>query len=395
MLFNVCLLVFVCAIFAEVIGSFIYRYPSDVDLKEVYDLTENFQNANQRRILEKQLLYCPMVPLCNNLTRQDSYPNGTSSDVESCCYSCSCQEKGLGTNGNCPNSEITLSTPVKTCIYPQYLPYAGSFEPFDNLTASGNVLKEISHSDDCNIFFQGLDPISDLEQCDWGIYTTCNQTGNWGAYDKAIEDACTSYTSVYLAKYRNVFCFLCNSNEIPFMGCKFIDLGKKRGIRTGTFVGLISFMDDEQKRTDKNCGNDEVFDAYEDKCREVVCPSMHYFNKKKQQCEEIFQKIRKRTYVAYFKVTIIDEKLDEDDCSMSCVSDDSFTVEYGICSYIEITLSGIDCCYLLEYHYPKDIKNVTHREYIVGISLYAFSSHNQRTYVEVLSSPFEVNRQKM
>lgn len=133
-----------------------------------------------------------------------------------------------------------------------------------------------------------------------------------------------------------------------------------------------------------------------DKCREVVCPSMHYFNKKKQQCEEIFQKIRKRTYVAYYKVTIIDEKLDEDDCSMSCVSDDSYTVEYGICSYIEITLtnSGIDCCYLLEYHYPKDIKNVTHREYIVGISLLAFSSHNQRTYVEVLSSPFEVNRQK-
>ncbi|XP_063447328.1 uncharacterized protein LOC134726859 [Mytilus trossulus] len=180
------------------------------------------------------------------------------------------------------------------------------------------------------------------------------------------------------------------------MGCKYSDLGKgKGGIKTGTFVGLISFMDDEQKRTDKICGNDEVFDAYEDKCREVVCPRMHYFNKKNQQCEEIFRKIKKRKYEAYYKVTIIDKNLDEDDCSTSCVSDDSYTVEYDICSYIEKTLSGIDCCYLLEYHYPKDIKSVTHRrEYIVGISLLAITSHNQRTYVEVLSSPFEVNRQE-
>ncbi|CAC5365571.1 unnamed protein product [Mytilus coruscus] len=434
MLFNVCLFAYICTISAEESGSFIYRYPSDVDLKEVYDLTENFQDANQRRILEKQLLYCPMVPLCNNLTRQDSYPNGTSSGVDSCCYQCSCQENGLVTNGNCPNIEITLSTPVKTCIYPQYLPHgrssvtaddafymisscptnfhdatvtrkctanqrkndqfdislftpvsilntsilfknkycaicnyhvpdemypwsgnlscdtAGSFEPFDNLTASGNVLKEISNFDDCNIFFQGLDPISDLEQCDWGIYTTCNQTGNWRAYDKFVDDACTSYTSVYVAKYRNVFCYLCNSNEMPFMGCNHSDFKQnKGGIKTGTFVGLISFIEDEQKRNDEICANDEVFDTYE---------------------------------------------LDKDDCSMSCVSDDSRTVESGICSYIQRTLSGIDCCYLLEWHYPKDIRNVTHREYIVGITLLAITSHIQRTYIEALSSPFEVNNQK-
>ncbi|CAG2243745.1 unnamed protein product [Mytilus edulis] len=322
----------------------IYRYPTDVDFKEVNNLIEPFQDGYQKRILEKQLLYCPMVPLCNNLTRQDSYPNGTSPDVGSCCFPCSCQKNGILNNEQCPNADVMLSAHRKTCIYPQYLtqgrtkiiskhsyymistcapnfytvsiiqkctadqrkldsfdislyipvsinssnllfknkycaicnnhttnemiPWSANltciFKPFDTISFSRSIMKEIAQSDDCNILFQSWNMTSEPETCDWGRYTVCNQTGSWKVYDKFIEDACNSYTSVYRAKYRNIFCFLCNSNETLYMGCDYWDLYDRiKEIPTATFASLISFREEDQRNTYQDCSDNEIFDSYE------------------------------------------------------------------------------------------------------------------------------------
>ncbi|CAC5365573.1 unnamed protein product [Mytilus coruscus] len=448
-----------------------YRYPTDVDFKEVYNLIEPFQDGYQKRILEKQLLYCPMVPLCNNLTRQDSYPNGTSPVVGSCCFPCSCQKNGILNNEQCPNTDVMLSTHRKTCIYPQYLthgrtkiiskhsyymisscaptfnnvsiiqkctadqrkldpfdislyipvsinssnllfknkycaicnshttnvmiPWSANltciFEPFDTISFSRSIMKEIAQSDDCNILFQSWNLTSHPETCDWGRYTVCNQTGSWEVYDKFIEDACNSYTSVYRANYRNIFCFLCNSNQTPYMGCDYWDLYERiKAIPTATFASLISFREEDQENTYHDCSDNEIFDSYEEKCREVVCPSMHYYNKQHNKCEGIFRYISDVFYQVYYKVTIQVDNVIPGGCSMNCVLYDYYTVDMAISLYVDDNIGSADCCHLSEFHYPNEIKNLTHHVYIIGVNILATDIHNQTMYIEALSSSIQV-----
>ncbi|XP_063412610.1 uncharacterized protein LOC134695316 [Mytilus trossulus] len=469
MILTLCLLALMQT--ANIECTTIYRYPRDVDFKEVYDLIDHYQDGYQKRILEKQLLYCPMVPLCNNLTRQDSYPNGTSPDVRSCCFPCSCQENGIMNNEQCPNTDdVMLSTHTrKTCMYPQYLTHGKTkiiskqsyymisscapnfntvsiiqkctadqrkydpfdislyipvsinstnllfknkycaicnshttnemipwlanltciFEPFDTISFSRSIMKEIAQSDECNILFQEQNMTSDLETCDWGIYTTCNQTGSWEVYDKFIEDACNSYTSVYRANYRNIFCFLCNSNESLYMGCDYWDLyDRTKAIPTATFASLMRYRVEDQGNTDQDCSDNEIFDSYEEKCREVVCPSMYYYNKQNNKCEGIFRRISDMFYQVYYKVTVQVATVISS-CSINCVLNDYYAVDMSITLYVDDIMVGADCIYLSEFHFPNEIKNFTHHVYLIGVNFLATSIHDQTLYVEALSSSFQ------
>ena len=58
------------------------------------------------------------------------------------------------------------------------------------------------------------------------VISTCNETKEWKSYDPFIEQACLSYRSTYMKKFRNPFCAICNGYEV------------KRHKRDETFCGI-------------------------------------------------------------------------------------------------------------------------------------------------------------
>ncbi|CAC5365572.1 unnamed protein product [Mytilus coruscus] len=144
---------------------------------------------------------------------------------------------------------------------------------------------------------------------------------------------------------------------------------------------------------------------FKDKCREVICPERHYYNKQNNKCERIYRNVRDVFYQVYYKITVQQEKVDQItveqekvdqiiveqekvECSIGCMIDDYLRVEDGICSYFERVLSGSQCCYLSNWYHPKDIKNSTHHEYIIVVNFLVTNLHNQTMYVESMSSSF-------
>ena len=67
----------------------------------------------------------------------------------------------------------------------------------------------------CNIFFKPPRNVRQPRECIQysGTISYCNVTGLWPSYNETIDLACNAYVDVFNATYKNVFCFLCNTNE--------------------------------------------------------------------------------------------------------------------------------------------------------------------------------------
>lgn len=98
-----------CGLFVK---TEIERYSSPIALDEVDALTQNISDPVQRKIVSVQLLYCPSVPLCNNLTWIKSYSERFGS-FSSCC-------NDIIYGDHCPTPPLEVKS-SETCIRPQYL----------------------------------------------------------------------------------------------------------------------------------------------------------------------------------------------------------------------------------------------------------------------------------
>lgn len=130
--------------------------------------------------------------------------------------------------------------------------------PFDKIPLTQNELLLTMHEDNkCNIVFKDNQY---HPRCNWGVYTKCNMTGLWTKYDKAIDNACNSYTFVYMVNYRNVFCYMCNRDTQPKIGCTLKELEPiGGGYRMGTFSGLIRYRSQETVEKQR-CSENYIYD---------------------------------------------------------------------------------------------------------------------------------------
>lgn len=328
-----------------VYGNINIRYPSRSDYQQVDNMTQYITNETQHNITAAQLLYCPLEPMCHNLTRMQTYAKNVEPYFMNCCKGCSCSVDSNIQGEQCPNTNLEPSSRRKACIRPQYLMYGQTknnvihsyymvvscspdfvnhddviskctseqrdadnwldlslFIPVSSLhtkttyknmyCAMCNLEKQENIADwklqvacsteipfikppsnqielltmirqykTCNIYF--YDMLIDNSKCDWGQYTTCNQTGTWGHYDKVIDHGCNSYTSLYVGHYRNVFCFMCNQDEPPFMGCVPDDFKEDESSLFGTFTGLLRYRIEPNTYRLQQCRENEIYDTYE------------------------------------------------------------------------------------------------------------------------------------
>ena len=321
-------------------GEISREYPAISDYKEVENLTLNISNNVEKTVIEHQLLYRSIKPLCGGLARPP-LPSNSSNNYISCCDQCSCSHVAPA-DKHCPNIDIQSTSTLQTCIYPQYKEYGQtnltakhSYYMFTNCATDftdsdiinkctsdqrdvdlfdiylyapvshinktivykniycaicnhekeSNVdsweayvfcnngtpfmktpsnyrelLQELQSSQMCNIRFSHRS--RHFEKCNWGEYSRCNQTGYWTNYNQTIDHACNNYTSVYMGQYRNVFCYICNTNKPPKMGCTYLDFWKSiGGYKFGSFTGLISLRTHVVVAPVDQCGDNEIYDS--------------------------------------------------------------------------------------------------------------------------------------
>ena len=140
------------------------------------------------------------------------------------------------------------------------------------LTASYTNVTEVIFSEKCDLINEVPETHAEMVarfRCYIPGITTCNQTGLWRRYDRYTEDACQSFTQMYFQYeliggpvYKNVFCYLCNSEEtLPS-----VHLCTKRdtvGRSPYSFSALINI--EEIKAAPPNnsdCRVDELNDIY-------------------------------------------------------------------------------------------------------------------------------------
>jgi len=106
-----------------VYGNINIRYPSTSDYQQVDNMTQYITNERQHNITAAQLLYCPLEPMCHNLTRMHTYAKNVEPYFMNCCEGCSCSVASNIHGEQCPNTDLEPSSSLKACIRPQYLMY--------------------------------------------------------------------------------------------------------------------------------------------------------------------------------------------------------------------------------------------------------------------------------
>lgn len=88
-----------------------------------------------------------------------------------------------------------------------------------------------------------------VRDCSWrqpSLIDSCNITGSWQYYDEVIDRACALYESVIFSKYRNIFCFLCNTDQIfvsIFQLKRLLQDGGVHQVPSFTYAALFTFDD--------------------------------------------------------------------------------------------------------------------------------------------------------
>ncbi|XP_076106893.1 uncharacterized protein LOC143075353 [Mytilus galloprovincialis] len=261
--------------------------------------------------------------------------------------------------------------------------------PFINTPSSHReLLQEVQSFEKCNIRFSH--GTREYEKCNWGKYTKCNQTGSWTNYSKTIDHACSNYTSVYMGQYRNVFCYMCNTDRPPKMGCTQLDFMDDSGHAVfGAFTGLIRLTKHIAVDEVDKCGDNEIYDTNEDVCREVVCPSYYEYNQNNNSCEAIFSVMSNQMYEIYYKAIISDNTCTTQSCYIQYAS----AVEFAIKERIQSDLTGLVQCEKSNTEWFSNgltQRNSSKFIVIIKITFAKLHSHDHVDYINTLASLNEV-----
>lgn len=130
------------------------------------------------------------------------------------------------------------------------------------------LLDILSSNKLCNIFF--LPPIIEPSprSCNWGEYTTCNQTGTMTTYDVTLDRWCGSFTAMFKKQYRNVFCYMCNTEIDPTTCRNEKDITTLFG--TSSFTAILDYnfithvlqRKSQQVTSVEDCTEDQRYDNY-------------------------------------------------------------------------------------------------------------------------------------
>ncbi|XP_067661519.1 uncharacterized protein [Haliotis asinina] len=130
--------------------------------------------------------------------------------------------------------------------------------------------------------------VASLRKCssrEESVISSCNVTGKWVFYDRRVVEACERFTHIVHGKYRNVFCYACNTNS----GWQFIlrQNGPDRVVvDTVSLTTLLNFGRQDagprtqrvEQLTDDPCRPDQVLDDFIEACRNVTCSKGKVFN---------------------------------------------------------------------------------------------------------------------
>ena len=135
------------------------------------------------------------------------------------------------------------------------------------------IVPELSHHDKCNIVFEKPSNYDNPPYCS-PLVSTCNMTGKWSKYDYFTEKACSSYSAPFTqskVSYRNIFCFLCNTNERSPQICSrdketFME---KSPMITISFAAILNFnvqpipqLQKQEVDVPETCHKDMVYDQH-------------------------------------------------------------------------------------------------------------------------------------
>lgn len=126
------------------------------------------------------------------------------------------------------------------------------------------ILEEQS-SGNCILYFTPPANVnkSSFQKCG-EVIGECNATGLWKVYDPLIEAACQSFESHFQNIYRNVFCFLCNTND-DIMDIPFCRLSEMATVTFSLILKYIPTLDDTMpattNETSYGCINGEIYDS--------------------------------------------------------------------------------------------------------------------------------------
>ncbi|XP_070198597.1 uncharacterized protein [Littorina saxatilis] len=156
---------------------------------------------------------------------------------------------------------------------------------------------------DCDVRFTAT-TAENLRRCKYvnkSVISSCNQTGLWRNYDAKIERACASFTSVVKRKYKNAFCYLCNTN-VGFQGAyRDLDEGSdEANVGRASFYALLdlgaqdgSSNSARVERTTPNPSNERrqceigtTLDPLVCQCRKLSCAPG--FRSEGDNCTQVF-----------------------------------------------------------------------------------------------------------
>ena len=140
----------------------------------------------------------------------------------------------------------------------------------DNITA---IVEEVLSTSTCNLMYYALfsnsiEPLHVLQCSEW--ISTCNETGVWQVYDKDIEAACHAYTTVYKQRYKNVFCFICNSDNSTESDDLCLHGDSSSSFDSVSFSAVLTLpAPDSGEKIPSSCTPNEIYDPI--KVCSIVC----------------------------------------------------------------------------------------------------------------------------
>lgn len=135
----------------------------------------------------------------------------------------------------------------------------GTYQP--SVSDLSLIFQDILQTEDCNVKYDVPNSgISDfrLPSCS-KVVSACNETGLWDFYDPVIETACLAYTSLYNYKYKNMFCYICNtpSDREMFTAC----MSSGGPFIFESFSALLKLPPEETDEDDmQKCSSHEIYD---------------------------------------------------------------------------------------------------------------------------------------
>ncbi|CAL1527218.1 unnamed protein product, partial [Lymnaea stagnalis] len=124
------------------------------------------------------------------------------------------------------------------------------------------------------------------------VIGACNVSGQWQHFDEHVERACSLYTSVFLFKYRNMFCFICNSEYLIDQKIKLYMLvqeGPEVNVARLSYAALMNFDEASPGTTEElsvtayketvgveddpkgRCSTLEIYDDVTCQCHRPLC----------------------------------------------------------------------------------------------------------------------------